>query len=147
MRWRASATCAPEPKFWIYAVECRDGICAFRVGPSLLVRLLARLLVERGDALAGLPDVRAGAEFLEIRVECRDRPGRRGLGPGLLVGLLARLLVGRGLLLLLGRSLLLSDCWLQAETRAAPATTAKSRQVQKSTTRPMRWGFGADQRS
>jgi hypothetical protein len=81
---------------------CRVGRCGaglLGVGPGLLVRSLAGLLVERDDALARLRYVRTGAEVLQIRRICRGGAGLLGVGPGLLLGILARLLIGRLLLL------------------------------------------------
>src|SRR5260370_32987542 len=71
--------------------EGRDGAGADRVGPSLLVGLLAGLL---GNALARLRHARAAAEILDIRHVCRGSSGLLGIGPGLLVPVLARLIVG-----------------------------------------------------
>jgi hypothetical protein len=39
--------------------ECRGSFRAYRISPGLLVRLFAGLLVERGETLARLGDVRA----------------------------------------------------------------------------------------
>src|SRR5262245_47537381 len=54
------------------------------------LRVLARLVLERGEAGARLRDVRAGGEFLDIAVERGGGAGARRVGPGLVVRLLAR---------------------------------------------------------
>jgi hypothetical protein len=50
------------------------------VGPGLLVRVLARLLIERSKPLACLGHVYAGAELLNIASECRGGAGLLSVG-------------------------------------------------------------------
>src|SRR2546428_8029301 len=58
--------------------ECRGGASLLRVGPGLLVRFLACLLIERSKPLARLGHVRARTELLDIAVKCRrDRKSTR----------------------------------------------------------------------
>jgi len=68
------------------------------IGPGFLVRVLARLFVERDDPLARLGDVRPGAEVLQVCGIRRRGPGLLGVGPRLLVRLFERLLISRLLL-------------------------------------------------
>src|SRR5262249_20829872 len=51
------------------ASECRGGAGLLSLGPGLLVRFLARLLIERSKPLARLGHVRASAELLNIASE------------------------------------------------------------------------------
>ena len=53
------------------------------------------LVLERGNVLVRLADVRARAEILDVRGECRGCAGAHGLGPGVIVRLLARLFLER----------------------------------------------------
>src|SRR2546428_14183923 len=75
--------------------ECRGGASLLRVGPGLLVRFLACLLIERSKPLTRLGHVRARTELLDIAVKCRSGAGLVGVGPGLVIGVLACLLIER----------------------------------------------------
>src|SRR5215510_6420757 len=71
------------------ASVCRGGAGLLSIGPGLLVRLLAGLLIEGSKPLARLGNVRARAELLSIRGEGRGGAGLLSIGPSLLVRLLA----------------------------------------------------------
>src|SRR5260370_9723961 len=77
------------------AGDCGGGAGLLRVGPSLLVRFLACLLIERSKPLTRLGRVRTRTELLDIAVECRGGAGLVGVGPGLVIGVLACLLIER----------------------------------------------------
>src|SRR6266852_1359381 len=77
------------------AGECRGGAGLPRVGPGLLVRFLACLLIERSKPLTCLGHVRTRTELLDIAVERRGGAGLVGVGPGLVIGVLACLLIER----------------------------------------------------
>src|SRR5260370_31937300 len=77
------------------AGDCGGGAGLLRVGPSLLVRFLACLLIERSKPLTRLGRVRARTKLLDIAVERRGGAGLLGVGPGLVIGVLACLLIER----------------------------------------------------
>src|SRR5256714_3819524 len=76
--------------------ESGGGAGALRLGPSLLVLLLAGLLVEGGDALACLGTVGAGRKLLNVVVKRRGGAGALRVSPGLLVRVFSGLLVEGG---------------------------------------------------
>src|SRR5262245_12318413 len=106
----------------------RGGAGLLGVGPGLLVRVLARLFIERHDALARLGDVRPGAEVLEVRGIRRHGTGLLGLGPRLLVRLLLRLLISR---LLLRRALLRIRGLAASRYERSPRNDCNDRQFRK----------------
>src|SRR5262245_3795749 len=106
----------------------RGGAGLLGVGPGLLVRVLARLFIERHDALARLGDVRPGAEVLEVRGIRRHGTGLLGLGPRLLVRLFLRLLISR---LLLRRALLRIRGLAASRYERSPRNDGKDRQFRK----------------
>ena len=61
------------------------GVPVRTASAGVIVRLLARLFLERSNVLVRLADVRARAEILDVRGECRDCAGAHGLGPGVIV--------------------------------------------------------------
>src|SRR5262249_49106936 len=87
-RWRLGNVRAGAELLNI-ASECPGSAGLHSIGPSLFVRFLACLLIERSKPLTRLGHVQARAEVLRICSDCRCGTGAHRVCPSLIVRLFA----------------------------------------------------------